>query len=148
MKKLLTVLAFILLTPTLAFATSGACSGHGGVSCASGRDSDGSVICKDGWRNSSVQYSSMIMCASYDEPEKYIEPKIIEQKTTVQPIVEPIVAPVKNMTPVKTEVKKTLPVQKPVAEVVKTAPVEQKTEPVVQTKRVGLFSRIWNFIFQ
>lgn len=37
-------------------ASSGACSGHGGVNCAAGPDSDGSVICNDGWRDSSVQY--------------------------------------------------------------------------------------------
>lgn len=51
-----------LLIPSIVFATSGACSGHGGVSCASGADNDGSVICNDGWRNSSVSYSSMKMC--------------------------------------------------------------------------------------
>lgn len=34
----------------------GACSGHGGVNCAAGPDSDGSVICNDGWRDSSVRY--------------------------------------------------------------------------------------------
>lgn len=43
-------------------ATSGACSSHGGVSCSSGADWDGSVICNDGWRSSSVSYSSMAMC--------------------------------------------------------------------------------------
>ncbi len=46
-----------------ALATSGACSGHGGVSCSAGSDSDGSVICSDGWRNSSVAYSSMRECS-------------------------------------------------------------------------------------
>lgn len=36
---------------------SGACSHHGGVDCSAGADSDGSVICSDGWRDSSVSYS-------------------------------------------------------------------------------------------
>lgn len=47
------------------FATSGACSGHGGVNCAAGPDSDGSVICNDGWTGSSVSYSSMSSCSGY-----------------------------------------------------------------------------------
>lgn len=37
----------------------GACSSHGGVSCSSGADSDGSVVCVDGWRESSVNFSSV-----------------------------------------------------------------------------------------
>lgn len=36
--------------------TQGACSSHDGVDCAAGPDSDGSVICNDGWRDSSVDY--------------------------------------------------------------------------------------------
>jgi len=43
-------------------ATSGACSWHGGVNCAAGSDWDGSVICNDGWRDSSVSYYSMTKC--------------------------------------------------------------------------------------
>ncbi|MBF0291968.1 MAG: fibronectin type III domain-containing protein, partial [Nitrospinae bacterium] len=35
----------------------GACSDHGGVNCSAGQDSDGSVICNDGWLDSTVQYS-------------------------------------------------------------------------------------------
>lgn len=38
-------------------ASQGACSSHQGVNCAAGPDSDGSVICNDGWRNSTVKYS-------------------------------------------------------------------------------------------
>lgn len=37
-------------------SSAGACSGHGGVNCSAGPDSDGSVICVDGFRDSSVQY--------------------------------------------------------------------------------------------
>lgn len=50
------------------FATSGACSSHGGVNCAAGPDADGSVICTDGWLNSSVEYSSMVMCEGTPAP--------------------------------------------------------------------------------
>lgn len=38
-------------------ASSGACSSHDGVDCSAGPDSDGSVICNDGWRGSAVEYS-------------------------------------------------------------------------------------------
>lgn len=55
-----TVLVFAF--PTTSYATSGACSWHGGVNCAAGADIDGSVICSDGWRDSSVSYSSMAEC--------------------------------------------------------------------------------------
>lgn len=55
----------VFFAPAIASATSGACSGHGGVDCSAGRDWDGSVICNDGWTNSSVSYSSMVMCADY-----------------------------------------------------------------------------------
>lgn len=64
MKKfifLLTLVSFGAFIPT-AFGTSGACSYHGGVSCAAGSDYDGSVICYDGWRDSGVSYSSMSEC--------------------------------------------------------------------------------------
>ena len=37
-------------------SSQGACSSHGGVNCSAGADSDGSVICVDGWRDSSVTY--------------------------------------------------------------------------------------------
>lgn len=44
-----------------AFATEGACSSHGGVKMILGADYDGSVLCNDGWTESSVNYSSMKM---------------------------------------------------------------------------------------
>ena len=52
----------ILLSSILTFsinATSGCCSHHGGVNCSAGADSDGSVICNDGWKDSSCSYGSM-----------------------------------------------------------------------------------------
>lgn len=62
------VIGLFFIMPA-AFATSGACSGHGGVDCSAGPDSDGSVICYDGWEDSSVSYSSMVMCQGYTTPE-------------------------------------------------------------------------------
>lgn len=74
MKKLLTlsslITMLIVMTLGTANATTGACSGHGGVACNLGADTDGSVICLDGWRGSSVKYINMKdQCAS-----EYIEP--------------------------------------------------------------------------
>jgi len=60
------IISLAFISPAL--ATSGACSWHGGVSCSAGADWDGSVICNDGWRDSSVSYSSMIMCQDYYYP--------------------------------------------------------------------------------
>lgn len=37
-------------------ASSGACSGHGGVNCAAGPQPNGRVICNDGWKGSKVMY--------------------------------------------------------------------------------------------
>lgn len=69
------VIIFLLMVVS-AFAASGACSGHGGVDCSAGPDSDGSVICVDGWTDSSVSYDSMVKCqgssgtdATEPEPE-------------------------------------------------------------------------------
>jgi len=52
---------FLLITQT-ALATSGACSDHGGANCNVGSDWDGSVICNDGWRDSTVNYAYMDEC--------------------------------------------------------------------------------------
>jgi hypothetical protein len=65
MRKIWTFLIFLLVIPFTygkSFATSGACSGHGGVNCRAGFDSDGSVICNDGWQESSVDFSDSIAC--------------------------------------------------------------------------------------
>jgi hypothetical protein len=61
---------------SVAWAASGACSSHGGVDCSAGADYDGSVICNDGWRGSSVSYSSMVMCSNYSSPSYYAAPSI------------------------------------------------------------------------
>jgi hypothetical protein len=53
-------LFFIL--PSISHATSGACSDHGGVNCSTGPNIDGSVVCNDGWMDSSVKYNDMDEC--------------------------------------------------------------------------------------
>ncbi len=57
-KIVLELFLFLFLIPSQTNATSGACSWHGGVSCSAGSDWDGSVVCFDGWKDSSVSYSS------------------------------------------------------------------------------------------
>ena len=49
-------------------AVSGSCSYHGGADCSAGADYDGSVICNDGWRDSSVGYYETSICRSTDIP--------------------------------------------------------------------------------
>jgi hypothetical protein len=67
-KYFLLILSLLLLLanvqPGLA-AGSGACSYHGGVDCEAGADWDGSAVCQDGWRNSSVLYKDV--CSSSDK---------------------------------------------------------------------------------
>lgn len=53
-----------LIFPSHASATLGSCSSHGGVACSLGSDYDGSVICNDGWRDSSVSFSDTDECKS------------------------------------------------------------------------------------
>ncbi|MDH5478604.1 MAG: hypothetical protein OEY50_09755 [Nitrospinota bacterium] len=38
-------------------AVPGACSEHGGVNCSAGPDNDASVICNDGYKDSSIKYN-------------------------------------------------------------------------------------------
>ncbi len=51
-----------LIFPNHASATSGSCSHHRGVACSLGSDYDGSVICNDGWRDSTVSFSDAEEC--------------------------------------------------------------------------------------
>ncbi|MFA6254020.1 MAG: hypothetical protein WC640_02020 [Candidatus Paceibacterota bacterium] len=66
MKKYILILSLLTLfgLPSLMLATSGTCSSHGGVSCSSGSDYDGSTICNDGWRDSTEYYSSVSLCSN------------------------------------------------------------------------------------
>ena len=51
----------VLLIPLNVSAASGCCSHHGGVDC-SRIQSNGKVICNDGWTGSSCSYSGMAKC--------------------------------------------------------------------------------------
>lgn len=84
------IVSAILSTITVSFAASGACSGHGGVNCSAGSDTDGSVICVDGWENSSVSYASMVKCQGYSVSEPTRPPVPVSVSKTV-PSVEPTV---------------------------------------------------------
>ncbi len=79
MKKILISASFILLLltniPTINAAGSGACSGHNGVSCSAGADTDGSVICNDGWTDSSVQFSEATDLCTSEEIGKGLKNK-------------------------------------------------------------------------
>lgn len=50
-----------LFFPFFTFASSGACSGHGGVSCSLS-NSFSSVVCNDGWTDSSTSYYNLQEC--------------------------------------------------------------------------------------
>lgn len=138
-KTLLGVLFFLL--PLSALATSGACSGHSGVSCSAGPDRDGSVICVDGWRNSTVQYSTMEMCRGYaSQPVTPPAPKPVE----VKPIEKPKTVPAPTV-PAKTVAPTTIPtttVQKSVE-----IPVQEKKIEVVvpQPAKKSFWSRVFSW---
>lgn len=53
---------FIMGAESRLYATSGACSYHGGVDCGAGQTSSGNVICKDGWTGSSVPFYMVDEC--------------------------------------------------------------------------------------
>ena len=86
-KRFTGILVFLMLATQInlpAYATTGACSGHDGVNCSVGADSDGSVICKDGWTDSSVDYISMKdECgADYVDPSNAISDVTTDDTTT------------------------------------------------------------------
>lgn len=66
MKKILflTIIAFLIFVglSKIAFATSGACSSHGGVNCSLGASYDGSVSCNDYSSDSAVRYWDTVEC--------------------------------------------------------------------------------------
>lgn len=55
-------LSLLFIVPQVSFATSGACSYHGGVNCSSGPGPTGKVMCNDGWEDSSVWYGNASAC--------------------------------------------------------------------------------------
>ncbi len=152
------VFVFVLFPGFVSYAASGACSGHGGVSCSAGPDGDGSVICNDGWRNSSVSYVSMKMCVGYQPSQQIVpipepapipvvvpvstEPAPAEpKKESVKPP-EPMTAPIATTSPVFDEATNTPPssVQKPITE---------KSDVIVPTSapKRGFWARLLNLLF-
>ncbi len=68
----------------------GACSSHGGVDCRRGPDVDGSVICKDDWKNSKVLYQCSGSKAKRTRKKKEYDPR--DFKFTLEP--RPVLAAV------------------------------------------------------
>ncbi|MFA5130389.1 MAG: hypothetical protein WC477_05790 [Patescibacteria group bacterium] len=65
MKKYLFLIIFgclFVFSPAFAASGSGACSWHGGVNCTASASYGGSVVCNDGWKDSSVSYKNVIEC--------------------------------------------------------------------------------------
>lgn len=97
--ELLFVLSLIF--PVSSLARSGCCSGHDGVNCAAGAQSNGNVICNDGWRGSSCSYSGMVMCGGGSITTTTLStstPRLTFVKT-IAPTVKPIIVPTESPTP-------------------------------------------------
>ena len=58
------IFVLLLLFPFSVSAASGCCSHHGGVDCSK-IQSNGKVVCNDGWTGSSCSYSGMVKCQGY-----------------------------------------------------------------------------------
>ena len=148
MKPLITIFSTLVL-PGVLFAASGACSGHGGVNCAAGPDTDGSVICYDGWQNSSISYSSMVKCAGYSAPAPEIRPvPVVVPVPSTVPLKKlpekqniPVKPVIKTVPPAKTDIKK-----EAVAEVTK----EQKNKITEQRQvsKKSFWATVINFLFK
>jgi len=61
MKTIIRLVLISILIPISTYATSGACSYHGGVDCTK-KYTQVYAVCNDGWVNSSVKYSDMQEC--------------------------------------------------------------------------------------
>jgi hypothetical protein len=151
MKKTLFICSLLLLLiPTVLHATSGACSGHGGVSCSAGVDNDGSVICNDGWENSSVSYSSMVMCEGYAAPKPVpvsIPVKTSPPKTLVSPVTipkKPVETPQPTVTaePIETTMPAIVSTPEPLPIVSPSVPI---TTPV---QKQSFWKRLFGSIFK
>lgn len=97
-----------LLFPKPLYSKSGCCSSHGGVDCSAGPQSNGHVICNDGWRSSSCLYSEMVKCGgssggsvilSHPSPTKTTIPTAVP---TTRPTSTPRPLPTNTPTPTST----------------------------------------------
>lgn len=147
--KLWTRILFVLLFFSLIFlpknieAKSGCCSGHGGVNCSAGAQSNGHVICNDGTRTSSCLYSEMVMCGgssssttttvktvqSTSTPRPTIVPTRIPTKV---PTKTPTVIPTKTPTPTPTLSPTETPTLTPTIEPTKTEEISPTSTPQPQ----------------
>lgn len=106
MKKTFPILAlvffFSLLFPQTILATSGCCSGkHNGVNCSAGPQSNGHVVCNDGWRGSSCLYSNASECGGYAVPAVSAKP-VATKAPIATPKSSPTVAPTATPTVIPT----------------------------------------------
>ena len=102
----MSIFILILFVPTIADATSGACSWHGGVDCSMGRQSNGKVYCNDGWTDSMASYDFMVKCENNNldfngiiRKQFYYDGKIVYPKRTLEGYIATDYCPI-NSTPV------------------------------------------------
>lgn len=125
----------ILLSYSLqsVYAKSGCCSGHDGVSCSAGAQSNGNVICNDGWRGSSCSYSEMVMCGGITtttDPTKPPTPKPT-QRPTIRPTPDPTIAPTIDPSP------SNIPTPTPVASITVNSTTEPPSKPESDSSSTG-----------
>lgn len=96
----LSFLALLVFNTSSVLAKSGCCSSHGGVSCSAGAQSNGNVICNDGWRGSSCSYSSMVMCGGTSGNTNTITtPRPTPTPTPLKIVATPKPTPTPTLTP-------------------------------------------------
>ena len=79
-----TTFAFSLIFNPQIFAKRGCCSSHDGVCCSCGSQSNGKVICNDGNRGSSCNYSEMVKCSGHSSSSSNNQPSKTNQKPVIQ----------------------------------------------------------------
>lgn len=115
-------------------AKSGCCSSHGGVNCSAGPQSNGKVICNDGWRGSSCLYSEMVMCggSSYTTTTKTVTATptpiyTITPKPTYTSTPKPTYTSTPKPTNTPTETKTPTPSKETVSELISTVNITEKS---------------------
>lgn len=120
---LIIFLIISFLFPVSVFSVSGCCSSHGGVCCELGAQSDGTVICCDGWRASSCSYAGMVKCQGYS-------PTVNNAPAVATPEPSPIIitpTPSPRPTPTPTPTPTPSPTPSPSPIITPTPPVETLT---------------------
>lgn len=80
MKKILTLLTFLILATNIAYAADNTCSDHSGINCNVEPETPGNVVCNDGWVLSDPSFSFVDECKNV---QTNINPKISSIHTTV-----------------------------------------------------------------